>query len=193
MHPPDRRAQLLDAARKVFAERGYHRAGVSHIIREAGVARGTFYNYFDSKRAVFQQVLDSITEDLVTVVQPIDLGQPVGAQVHANIVRMVSSVMRPEVPRLLFSEAVGIDAEGDAELRRFYNRAEARLAGSLAQGQAAGIVRPGNPQLMARCMIGMVKEPVFLAALRDEPLDPDEFVTEFLATLSGGMLQVELS
>ncbi len=193
MRPPDRHAQLLAAARKVFAERGYHKAGVSDIIREAGVARGTFYNYFDSKRAVFQHVLDGITEDLVTVVQPIDLGRAVGPQVHANIVRMVSSVMRPEVPRLLFSEAVGIDAEGDAELRRFYNRAEARLSGALEQGQAAGIVRPGDARIMARCMIGMVKEPVFQAALRDEHLDPEVFVHEFLATLSGGMLTVELS
>lgn len=192
MTPLDRRVQLLAAARKVFAERGYHKAGVSHIIREAGVARGTFYNYFDSKRAVFQQVLDDLTETLVNIARPIDLSASVPEQVHANIVRLIEAVMQPEVPRLLFAEAVGIDAEGDEELRRFYDKAEERLAGSLKQGQLAGIVRPGNARLMARCMIGMVKEPVFLSALHGEHLDPHEFVAEFTATLAGGMLQVEL-
>ena len=52
--PEERRAQLLAAARVVFARRGYHHASVSDILDEAKVARGTFYNYFDSKRAVFQ-------------------------------------------------------------------------------------------------------------------------------------------
>ena len=64
LSPAERRSQLLAAARRVFAARGYHNAGVSHIIREAGVARGTFYNYFESKRTVFTAVLDELTTEL---------------------------------------------------------------------------------------------------------------------------------
>jgi AcrR family transcriptional regulator len=44
-----RRNQILDAASKVFAEKGFHRATTKQIAREAGVAEGTIYNYFDSK------------------------------------------------------------------------------------------------------------------------------------------------
>lgn len=44
-----RRNQILDAASKVFAEKGFHRATTKRIAREAGVAEGTIYNYFDSK------------------------------------------------------------------------------------------------------------------------------------------------
>ncbi len=62
MHPDDRRAALLDAAREVFTKKGYHAASVSDILLIAGVARGTFYNYFDSKRAVFQAVLEGLME-----------------------------------------------------------------------------------------------------------------------------------
>jgi len=47
-----RREQLLRAARTVFAEKGYHRATVGDIVRQAGVAQGTFYLYFPSKQAV---------------------------------------------------------------------------------------------------------------------------------------------
>ena len=49
---PVRRAQLLRAARKVFQAKGYDGASVSEIVREAGVAQGTFYLYFPSKRDV---------------------------------------------------------------------------------------------------------------------------------------------
>ena len=66
MAPDDRRAQLLVAARTVFASLGYHRANVSAIIDQAGVARGTFYNYFESKRACFQAVLSETMDSVGT-------------------------------------------------------------------------------------------------------------------------------
>ena len=46
----DRRAQILQKAKEVFAERGYHNASISEIILRAGIARGTFYLYFRTKR-----------------------------------------------------------------------------------------------------------------------------------------------
>jgi len=47
-----RREQILSAARDVFREKGYESATVSDIVRRAGVAQGTFYLYFDSKKTV---------------------------------------------------------------------------------------------------------------------------------------------
>jgi AcrR family transcriptional regulator len=44
-----RHNQILDAAAKVFAEKGFHRATTREIARTAGVSEGTIYNYFDSK------------------------------------------------------------------------------------------------------------------------------------------------
>src|ERR1700752_5132014 len=45
-----RRTQILDAAARVLAERGYHRTTVRDIAREAGIADGTIYLYFSSKQ-----------------------------------------------------------------------------------------------------------------------------------------------
>ena len=59
-----RRAQLLGAARKVFRAKGYDRARVSEIVREAGVAQGTFYLYFPSKRDVAVSLLDGLMETM---------------------------------------------------------------------------------------------------------------------------------
>ena len=47
--PIDRRRQILDAAVQVFARQGFHACRVSDIAREAGVAYGLIYHYFDSK------------------------------------------------------------------------------------------------------------------------------------------------
>ena len=44
-----RRAQIIDAAAQVFAEKGFHRATTRAIASAAGVSEGTIYNYFDSK------------------------------------------------------------------------------------------------------------------------------------------------
>ncbi len=48
------RAQLLEAAERVFSEVGYGRASVARIADEAGVSRATFYVYFTSRQAAFQ-------------------------------------------------------------------------------------------------------------------------------------------
>src|SRR2546423_7611225 len=52
------RAKLLEAARKVFAEKGYGEATARDIVRETDLATGTFYNYFDDKQDVFMALLD---------------------------------------------------------------------------------------------------------------------------------------
>ncbi|MCI0356492.1 MAG: TetR/AcrR family transcriptional regulator, partial [Acidobacteria bacterium] len=56
----DRRAQILRAAKQVFSQKGFHTASVSDIIERAGIARGTFYLYFESKRDVFDKLLEDL-------------------------------------------------------------------------------------------------------------------------------------
>ena len=53
----DTRRRLLDAAEQVFAALGYHEASVVKITDAAGVAAGTFYLYFDSKKAIFDELV----------------------------------------------------------------------------------------------------------------------------------------
>ncbi len=51
------RRKLLEAAEQVFAELGYHEASIVKITEAAGVGQGTFYLYFASKKAVFDEVV----------------------------------------------------------------------------------------------------------------------------------------
>ena len=65
---PVRREQLLRAARKVFRAKGYDGATVSEIVREAGVAQGTFYLYFPSKRDAAVSLRDGLMETMAQAV-----------------------------------------------------------------------------------------------------------------------------
>ena len=53
----DTRRRLLDAAEAVFGELGYPDASIVKVAEAAGVANGTFYLYFDSKRAIFVELM----------------------------------------------------------------------------------------------------------------------------------------
>ena len=52
------RAAIIEAARGVFAERGYEASGVRHIVAATALSPGTFYNYFPDKESVFRAIVD---------------------------------------------------------------------------------------------------------------------------------------
>ncbi|HEY5005234.1 MAG TPA: TetR/AcrR family transcriptional regulator [Ktedonobacteraceae bacterium] len=62
-----RRNQILDAAAKVFAEKGFHPATIKDIATEAGIAHGSIYTYFENKTAlllgIFERMKASIMQE----------------------------------------------------------------------------------------------------------------------------------
>src|SRR5918992_917839 len=57
-----RRGQILEAARRVFAERGFRRTTTREVARAAGVSEGTIYNYFEDKDALLMAILEELNE-----------------------------------------------------------------------------------------------------------------------------------
>jgi AcrR family transcriptional regulator len=64
LHRDRRRAQILKAATGVFAAKGFHQTRISDVIAAAGIARGTFYLYFDSKGELFLGLLRELLQDI---------------------------------------------------------------------------------------------------------------------------------
>jgi AcrR family transcriptional regulator len=160
----ERRAQVLDAARGLFAEHGYHKTSIDDIIAAADIARGTFYLYFESKRAIFEELLDDFFATLAGNVRRIDVGEgatPPLEQMNATMLRIfnVLSAERP-MARILIREAVGLDADVDKKLADFYDRVVALIASALRTGTEMGLVRPCDPDLVAWCVLGSIKEVV---------------------------------
>lgn len=61
--PEERKAELLDTAMRLFAEKGYDNVSVRSVAREAGVAPGLAYHYFDSKQRLFDAAIAHYTEE----------------------------------------------------------------------------------------------------------------------------------
>ncbi len=62
---PEKRIRILDAALKVFATRGFYNAKVSEVAKEAGVADGTIYLYFESKDALLIALFEDRMQRLI--------------------------------------------------------------------------------------------------------------------------------
>jgi AcrR family transcriptional regulator len=69
--PDERRSELIACAQKLFYSRGYESTSVRDIVDEVGVAKGTFYYYFDSKTAVLEAVVDELIAQAQAILQEI--------------------------------------------------------------------------------------------------------------------------
>jgi AcrR family transcriptional regulator len=57
------RQKILDTAEQIFGEKGYFETSVAEITLTAGIAQGTFYNYFPTKKAVFEELIKQLSSN----------------------------------------------------------------------------------------------------------------------------------
>src|SRR5262245_20712955 len=182
---PERRRRILDGAKKVFAARGYHDTNISHICDDLGIARGTLYQYFTSKRDVFAAVIEAVLERLREVVArdgAIEL--PSVAPTREEVIRYTARRLQTKLEavfedeaslRILVREAVGLDLQMDAVLRAIDEIMISRVAGDLEIAQRAGYVRADvNLRQAALFVIGGVQKVALDALGRDGKVDVAE-------------------
>lgn len=106
-----RRRQILDAATKVFAERGFHRARIKEIAREAGVSEGTIYNYFEDKEALLIGILHRLNEteqrgEVFQRAKDMDFQKFLEAYLHqrTSLILQNREVFRALLPELLIND-----------------------------------------------------------------------------------------
>jgi AcrR family transcriptional regulator len=189
-----RREQILSVARDVFARRGYHNATIDDIALTAGVARGTFYLYFDDKRAIFSELIDRFATQITSSIQRIvtdDPTRPVARQVHDNIRAILATCLGERaMTKVLFTDAAG-DAAFDLKLATFYDGVVQLLTESLKDGQALGIVDDGEPRVFAYMTIGALKELLYQAVTLGFAEETADVLTQQMyGFLSRGYLRV---
>lgn len=194
MGKPERRQQILSVARDVFARRGYHNAKIDDIVTAAGVARGTFYLYFEDKRSIFEEIVDRTIARLgmsIVRVDPHDLGRSVADQVRENIRRIVRLLLEDRATtKILLSDALGVDPSFDRKLLSFYDEISSLLEQSLQDGQELGVVGPGDVRLFSWLTMGALKEVLFQIVQRGAEYDEDQLVEGILALFAAGYLRV---
>lgn len=160
----ERHASILAAARKVFAEKGYERTAVADIVREAGVAQGTFYLYFPSKQDAFFALADAFFSEMAGHVgaaleaEP-DPGERVRAITHSCF---VAASENADLVRLVF---FGSDSASAAAQERFSeaNPVVDAVRGMIEAGVEAGDLEIDDPEVTARLLVGLVRTAVLEA------------------------------
>src|SRR5215216_7875351 len=66
-HRQRRRAEILDAARRCFAQHGYEGATVARLEEETGLSRGAIFNYFENKEALFVSLVRRSSDRFVEI------------------------------------------------------------------------------------------------------------------------------
>jgi AcrR family transcriptional regulator len=102
----DKRRQLLDAAVRVFARKGFHASRVGDIAEEAGVAHGLLYHYFDSKDQVLEAVFQENWTVLVARIASVEESdEPAVDQLrHIAAIILRTWLHLPDVVRVLVRE-----------------------------------------------------------------------------------------
>lgn len=151
-----RRAQLLNVAREVFAEDGYHGAAMEKIAQRAGVTKPVLYQHFEGKKELYLALLDAdMTKLLTQVSRAID-----GASSnHQRIARGLSAYFdyierSVDSFRLLFRETMGADPEFREAIDRFHDAAAERVGTIIAEEAGLPV---DESELLARGLMGMAE------------------------------------
>jgi AcrR family transcriptional regulator len=129
---PSSRKRLIDAAAKVFAERGYLQATVDDVAAEAGLSKGTVYWNFQSKADLFAALvedrIDRPAEQIVEITRTATAEETSLPRVSAG----VAALLVDQRDVFLLLHEYWIAAVRDPEMRRGWRRRQDRLRKSLA-------------------------------------------------------------
>jgi AcrR family transcriptional regulator len=188
----ERRKQILDAAKHVFAEAGYHGASIHAIIERADIARGTFYLYFESKSAVFSSILDQAMADLRRHMHRIEVDNPKippQLQLRAQVIDALEYVVQDRpLAMLLLSAGHTPDAEAAERLDQFFGEIRDLLRRAFESGQEIKLLRKLQPELLAAAMLGMIRGVVELVITKPDAPKVEQVVDELLTVALRGVL-----
>jgi len=187
-----RRKQIVYAARQVFSRKGYHAATVEDILTEAGIARGTFYLHFKSKREVFGVLLGSFTSALEMNIKRVSTtpdAPPVLDQMMGNVERLLTILINNlDLTRIMLHESRGIDPDFDRKLGEFYDNVLALIQLSLKHGQEMGVVRPCDIEVASHVVLGSVRQVMeIVIGAKKRPVSADQLGRALLDLLAGGV------
>jgi len=177
----DRREQIIDAAMRVFAQKGYSKATNKDIAREAGITTGLIYYYFDSKEVLLKAILEARSPlKLMTTFPPQALALP-PEQFFPMLLRQVLDIIEGEdmigLLQVMIRELLDNPAMS-AIPTILFPRIFAFLGNYIEAKIASGELRPLDASLTAQVLIGsmigfvlrrqLLRDPIALAYTHEQ-------------------------
>jgi AcrR family transcriptional regulator len=165
------RDALIEAARALFAKRGYAAVGTEEIVRSAGVTRGALYHHFDGKRDLFEAVYERIEAELAQRIASGALGsgatEPLEAM-RAGAEMFLRAATEPEAQRIVLLDGpsvLGWDRWREIAAEHGLGLIEATLRAAIEAGAIAE--QPVRP--LAHVLMGALDEAAMLVARAEDP------------------------
>jgi AcrR family transcriptional regulator len=165
-----RRDEILDAAERVFAEKGYHEAGIADIAAELGIGHGTFYRYFRNKHDIAATVLERVVAQVAAagLIEDPESSTTL-AEYREQTVRVLRRMFdlideHPMVMRFFHTQSLIVDADRMAAAFDGYAAFTRRF---LENGVSRGFLRAGlDTDITAKALVALMFEGT-RRALRD--------------------------
>jgi AcrR family transcriptional regulator len=176
--PDERRSELIACAQKLFYSKGYESTSVRDIVDEVGVAKGTFYYYFDSKQAILEAVVEELIAQSVALMQAIIADQTLDAIAKWKKTIQVINDWKIGLKADLIAVSRILRMDGNLRLRyQFQAKATQlvtpELAQIVAQGCEEGVFHTEYAVEAAECAIAVLY--AFSNAVTDILLNPEEY------------------
>jgi TetR/AcrR family transcriptional regulator, fatty acid metabolism regulator protein len=187
----DRRRQILGAAVKVFAAKGFHAARVGDVAEEAGVAYGLVYHYFSSKDELLETIFRSTWTDMLARVREVEASGVSATEAVRQVTALLLRTWRrdPDLVRVLVRE-VTRSQHVQQEIKEIAEAMEA-LENIVRRGQETGEFRPElDPRLAAVVFYGALDEVLtswVLGQLPDRDEDIARAERDVVSLLTGGL------
>lgn len=180
------RKRLFEAAEEVFGEQGFDAASISEITRRAGVAQGTFYLYFESKQAIFSELVRHIGRDLRHTIAEAVEGLEDRIEVERKGFETFFEYVRrhPNMYRIV-RQAEFVDREA---FRDYYESIADRYRVGLEKAAARGQIRDLPSEVVAWALMGMGDLlGIRWIILRRDGKVPDEVIDAVMEFIAGGL------
>lgn len=164
----DRPDEILDAALRLFTERGFAATKVEDVAAAAGLSKGTVYLYFSSKEAL----LEALVHRAVGPVAELAAARLSNREEHPRatierLMREVASAMAEDrvvaVPLLVLREAPALPRIAEVYREAILQRVLPPLSALLSNGMARGLLRKVDPDMAVRTLVGPLIAHVLLA------------------------------
>jgi AcrR family transcriptional regulator len=186
-----RKARILAAARRVFAEHPYERVTMRQIIAESGLSTGGVYWYFQSKEEILAALLWQIAEENFARIDAI-LNAPLPPthkleQVVMLMVGQSESLSHLYLNRAKYHAMLSAEPATRAIMERIGTGYRARLQAILEQGFASGKFRRLEAASAANTLLGTYEGLMLLWVISPEPLDLEKSLLSAAQILLAGL------
>ena len=156
------RGQLLDAAEEVFGRKGFHETTLKEIAELAEFSVGSVYSFFANKDDLFQQIFVRRGQEFMVGLRDVLTADGDPARQLRALVDFEVGFFRehPHFGRLYLQHSSATmpsnERQVDAAVASNYEEAMRLQAALFARGQAGGVLRAGDPQVLSRLLSGLV-------------------------------------